>query len=171
MSLVSHIARIQPCYHEKSSTNFSMDPVTATVGVVAGVSTILGALGKSISTLNTFRVHLSDAELNIELLIGQLQTVQAALRQVQAFLTTLSQPLSLDDQTMIIDLDSSLNHCKLLVQYIDNQISKFAWTPGSRITATKLVTLLAEDKATKSCLTRLDHQVSALNLCLTAFRW
>ena len=148
-----------------------MDPVTATIGLVSGVGTIVGVIGRSLSTLNAVRVHASDAELNIELLIGQLQTVQAALRQVQAFLATLSMPLGLYDQQLILDLDNSVNHCKLLVQYIDNQISKLAWTPGSRITGQRLFTLILEDKATKDCLTRLDHQISALSLCLTAFRW
>ena len=148
-----------------------MDPVTATVGLVSGIGTIVGLIGRSVSTLNTLRVHASDAELNIELLIGQLQTVQAALRQVQAFLAALSTPLGIYDQELIFDLGGSLNHCKLLVQYIDNQISKLAWTPGSRITGQRLFLLIAEDKATKDCLTRLDHQISALSLCLTAFRW
>jgi hypothetical protein len=148
-----------------------MDPVTATVGLVSGIGTIVGVIGKSVSTLNVLRVQVSDAELNIELLIGQLQTVQAALRQVQAFLTALCSPLDIHDEQLMLDLGGALSHCNLLVQYVDNQVSKLAWTPGSRLTGQRLLTLLLEDKATKDCLTRLDHQISALNLCLTAFRW
>jgi hypothetical protein len=146
-----------------------MDPVTATVGLVSGVGTIVGILGKSASTLNKLRVHASDAELNIELLVGQLQAVQAALRQVQAFIEAISTSFGLRDQQLILDLDGSLRHCKLLVQYIDNQISKLAWSPGVKITGQRLLTLILEDKATKDCLTRLDHHISALNLTLTAY--
>jgi hypothetical protein len=60
-----------------------MDPISGTLGVVAGVTSIVSVIGKSVAALNQVRLRYRDAELNIALLTGQLRIVQTALLQVQ----------------------------------------------------------------------------------------
>ncbi|KIW32736.1 uncharacterized protein PV07_04263 [Cladophialophora immunda] len=146
-----------------------MEPFCGTLSVVAGVASIVSVIGKSVATLTQLRQRYREAELNISLLTGHLQTVRTALLQVQNW----AECLSGDSQhyQLMMDLGDAVTHCKLLVEYIDNQISKFQWSDDEALlrVGSKVLYLL-EDQATKDCLTRLDHQINALNLCLTAFQ-
>jgi hypothetical protein len=146
-----------------------MDPVSGALGVVAGVTSIVSVIGKSVVALNQLRQRYRDAELNITLLTGQLRIVQRALLQVQRW----AESLQGDSQhyQLLIDLEDAITHCKLLVEYIHNQISKFQWGDDALLGAGSKVIYLLEDQATKDCLTRLNHQINALNLCLTATQW
>ncbi|KIY00702.1 uncharacterized protein Z520_03367 [Fonsecaea multimorphosa CBS 102226] len=145
-----------------------MDPLCSTLSVVAGVASIVSVIGKSVATLNQLRQRYRDAELNINLLTGHLRTVRTALLQVQHW----AECLSGDSQhyQLMMDLGDAITHCKLLVEYIDNQISKFQGNDEEFLRVGSKVLYLLEDQATKDCLTRLDHQINALNLCLTAFQ-
>jgi hypothetical protein len=142
-----------------------MDPVS----VAASIATIVALIGKSVTTLNALRIQCQDAELRLELLIGQLQTVQAALHQVQLLVIESLSPKQ-QHQQLVRDLHRSLGYCTLLVQHIDNQVSRL-WTPGCTLKLEKRVLLVLEDKAIEEYLTRLDHQLGGLNLCLMAFNW
>jgi hypothetical protein len=146
-----------------------MDPISGALGIVAGVASIVGVIGKSISALAQLRQRYRDAELNITLLTGQLRIVQRALLQVQGW----AECLHGDSQhyQLLIDLEDSITHCKLLVEYIHNQISKFQFGDDDLLGAGSKAIYLLEDQATKDCLTRLDYQINALNLCLTATHW
>ncbi|OCT51425.1 hypothetical protein CLCR_08257 [Cladophialophora carrionii] len=146
-----------------------MDPVSGALGVVAGVTSIVSVIGKSVVALNQLRQKYRDAELNITLLTGQLRIVQRALLQVQGW----AESLQGDSQyyQLLIDLGDAVTHCKILVEYIHNQISKFQWGDDALLGPGSKVIYLLEDQATKDCLTRLDHHINALNLCLTATQW
>jgi hypothetical protein len=146
-----------------------MDPVSGTLGVVAGVTSIVSVIGKSVAALNLLRQKYRDADLNITLLTGQLRLVQRALLQVQGW----AERLQGDSQhyQLLLDLEEAIKHCKLLVEYIHNQISKFQWSDDMLLGPGSKVIYLLEDQATKDCLTRLDHHINALNLCLSATHW
>lgn len=143
-----------------------MDPLSGTLGIVAGVSSIVSVIGKTVSTLNQLRQKYRDAELNINHLTGHLRIVQTALLQVQRWAECNSQHFQL-----MMDLESAVTYCKMLVDYIHNQISKFSWGDDELLGLGSKVIYLLEDQATKDCLNRLDHSINALNLCLTAFQW
>ncbi|KIW91707.1 uncharacterized protein Z519_07675 [Cladophialophora bantiana CBS 173.52] len=143
-----------------------MEPVCSTLSVVAGVASIVSVIGKSVATLTQLRQRYREAELNINLLTGHLRTVRTALLQVQNWAECL--PGDSQHYQLMIDLGDAITHCKLLVEYIDSQISKFQWSDEELLRVGSKVLYLLEDQATKDCLTRLDHQINALNLCLTA---
>ncbi|EXJ58444.1 hypothetical protein A1O7_05869 [Cladophialophora yegresii CBS 114405] len=145
-----------------------MDPLSGALGVVAGVTSIVSIIGKSVVALNQLRQKYRDAELNITLLTGQLRIIQRALLQVQGW----AQNLQGDSQhyQLLLDLSDAVAHCKLLVEYIHNQISKFQWGDDALLGPGSKVIYLLEDQATKDCLARLALHINTLNLCLTATR-
>lgn len=147
-----------------------MDPATAALGLAAGVASIITVIGRSVNFLQNLRTQYCEAELNITLLIGQLQIVQAALHQVEAW---MKESLSFNAQhrQLLSDLDGALSHCRLLVEYINTQLARLDWNGCGGLKCDSKLLVIFEDAATKECLTKLDHQISALNLCLTAFRW
>ncbi len=142
-----------------------MDPLS----LAASIATIVAVIGKSVTTLNSVRIQCQDAVLRLELLTGQLQTVRAALYQVK-LLVTECLVLERQHHPLVADLALAVGYCKLLVQHIDHQISRLH-SPGYSLTPQKRVMLILEDKAIEEYLTRLDHQLSAINLLITAFRW
>lgn len=147
-----------------------MDPVCGTVSLVAGVGSVVSVIAKSIQTLTTLRHQYKDAELNINLLTGHLRTVRAALLQVQNWACE-SLPGEGQHYQLLIDLEDAVSHCRLLCEFIDNQISKFEWNEDDFLRVGSKVLWILEDQQTKDCLSRLDHQINALSLCLTAFKW
>lgn len=147
-----------------------MDPISSTAGLVAGVTSIVTVIGKSVQTLNGIRQRYKDAELNILLLTGHLRTVRTALLQVQHWVTQCLHGVAHHHQLMV-ELEEAIDHCRLLVEHIDLQISRFEWEEGNPLRMGSKALLILEDQLIKDCLTRLDHQINALNLCLTAFKW
>lgn len=146
-----------------------MEPLGGTLGVIAGVASIVSVITKSVAALNNLRQRYQQAELNIVLLTSQLRTVKTALLQVQKW----AEELADDSQhfQLMIDLEDAVTHCRLLIEYIHNQISKFKWGDDEILKIGSKTIYLLEDQATKDCSTRLNHQINALNLCLTAFQW
>lgn len=142
-----------------------MDPICASIGVVTSVGSILSVLTKSISTLYNLRIRYVKAEQNIDLLIGQLQTVHAALSQVQSLAETLT--IHNQHKQFVQQLHDSLHHCGRLVNILDSQIPE--WN-GKLKPQDKLIQLF-DEQSTKDYLTRLDQQLQALNVCLNAFQW
>ncbi len=147
-----------------------MEVVCGTVGIVAGVSSIVSVIGKSVQTLTTLRHQYTEADLNITLLTSQLRIVRVALLQVQSW-SSECPPDEPQHYQFMIDLGDAVDHCRLLVEYIDKQISKFALDDDNSLRFGSKMLVLLEDQATKDWSNRLDHQINALNLCLTAFRW
>ena len=147
-----------------------MESAAAALGLVAGVGSVIALVSKSISTLNTARIKFSEADLSVELLTGQLYTVQTALNQVHAFVAECS---AFDGQYGQFgdDLCRAVEHCKLLVQHIDNQISRLEWLPSDHLKKQSKARLLLEERVLRDNMMLLNNQISALNLCLTAFKW
>jgi hypothetical protein len=147
-----------------------METVAAGVGLAAGISSVITIVSKTILSLNTARLKYSEADLSVELLVGQLYTVRTALNQVQAFV----QESFVDDgqhEDFATDLFVAVEHCKLLVQHIDNQISRLEWLPGEHLQTAGKARLLLEERILRDHMILLNNQISALNLCLTAFKW
>ena len=137
--------------------------------MTASIAATVALIGKAVSRLNSLRLQCADTELKLEFLAAQLQTVQAALGQVEA---VVSDCFSSESQhlQLVAALERALGYCSLLVEHIDNRISKL-WTPGCSLKVEAKIHLFLEDKAIDQYLTWLDHQLAALNLCLTAFKW
>jgi len=145
-----------------------MDPVCGAVGLAAGVASIITVIGKSIVTLSNLRQKYKEAELNITLLTSHLQSVRAVLWRVQNWAEC--QSTGSHHYQLMIDVEHSVDHCRILVEHINDQISKFEWDDGLLRVGSKALFLL-EDKATSELLTLLDRQINVLTLCVVASQW
>lgn len=144
-----------------------MEPATA-LGLAAGVASVVVVVSRSITTLRAVHIKFSETNLKVELLVGQLHTVRTALTQVQEF---INQTSPLHSHQLAIDLNEAVEHCRLLVQHIDNQIARLNKLPNDSLTAASKATMLLEERVFRDNIQLLNSQISALNLCLTAFRW
>ena len=146
-----------------------METGAAAVGLVAGVGSVITIVSKTILSLNTARLKFSEADLSVELLAGQLYTVRTALNQVQAF---VQESFGYDEQheDFATDLCVAVEHCKLLVQHIDNQVSRLDWLPGEPLQTCGKARLLLEERILRDNIQLLNSQMSGINLCVTAFK-
>jgi hypothetical protein len=146
-----------------------MEPVSV-IGLVGAVVGIVNVLGHSALLLSNLRARLRAADLTVTLLIGHLNAVKAALRQIQLWLEESPSEDSNHFQ-LSIDLESSLSSCGILVGLIDDQLSKLEWDENDVLKFESRARMILEDARTKECLNYLGHLISSLNLLLIAFKW
>ena len=146
-----------------------MEPVSI-VGLAGAVVGIANVLGQSMLLLNNLRARFKEANLTVTLLIGQLNAVKAALKQIQLWLLESSDEDSNYFQ-LSLDLESSLSSCGILVGLIDDQLSKLEWDGNDILKFESRARIVLEDTRTRECLDYLGHLISSLNLLLLAFNW
>lgn len=138
--------------------------VIGTVGAIVG---IIDVASRIISALADTRRRFGEANLTIQLLSGQIATVKAALQQIHGLVSENLQ----DDQhfDFIMNLDTAVSCCNLLIRILDDQISKLVCgSDGDDATFRSKMTIVLESTGTEACLQRLDRQIAALNLLITA---
>ena len=146
-----------------------MEPVSI-VGLAGAVVGIANVLGQSMLLLNNLRARFKEANLTVTLLIGQLNAVKAALKQIQLWLLESSDEDSNYFQ-LSLDLESSLSSCGILVGLINDQLSKLEWNENDVLKFESRARIILEDARTKEYLNYLGHLTSSLNLLLIAFKW
>lgn len=138
------------------------------VGLVGAVLGIIDVTTRCISSLTEIRQRFSSANVTVELLSGQLVTVKAALGQIHDLINE-----SIDDEhhyQLTLDLSVGINCCNLLIRVLEEQITKLQYSDADELSFNSKVVLLLESKGTEECLARLDRQINALNLLITAFQ-
>ena len=126
----------------------SWKPVSV-IGLVGAVVGIVNVVGHSAVLLSNLRARLRAADLTVTLLIGQLNTVKAALRQIQLWLEETSTEESNHFQ-LSLDLESSVSSCRILVELIDNQLSMLEWDEKDILKFESRARIILEDARTKN---------------------
>lgn len=141
--------------------------VIGTVGAIVGITDVAT---RSISALAEIRRRFNETSLMIEILTGQLVAVRTALDQIHSF---IDEQLCGNDThyELVLNLDMVIKCCKLLIGLLDDQISKLEYDGEDHITFASRVRLAMENKAVEEYSTRMDRQINALHLVLTAFKW
>ncbi|RMZ74774.1 hypothetical protein DV736_g6716, partial [Chaetothyriales sp. CBS 134916] len=67
-----------------------------------------------------------------------------------------------------MNMDVSTNSCNL-IRVLDEQIFKPDYSENEKSTFVSRVKMVLDSKGIEECLTRLDRQMSALNLTVTAY--
>jgi hypothetical protein len=142
-----------------------MDPLSVGLSIAG----IIGIIGKSVTSLNDLRIQCGYAELKLELLARQLETVRTAFHQVEEFVSDLL-PSETQHVQLIIDLSKTIGTAKFIVEHLNHRLT-ILWTPGSAPTLEQRIRLVVDDKPIEEHRRALQELISALQLCLTAFQW
>ena len=145
-----------------------MEPVSA-IGLASSIVGIIDVAARSISALRAVQRRWKVADLTISLLISQLTTLKTALVQIEEWITT-----SLNDiehYQLVIDLGTSLESCKTLLLYIDEQLTYLGLSDSKSPSFESKIKVVLRDNTVKECATHLANQSAALNLLLTALNW
>jgi hypothetical protein len=145
-----------------------MDSLTI-IGTASSVANVVELLGKTISVLRDFYVRWKDAEFVVLNLISQLTVLRAALSKIRDWIDAdLREP---QHHQLVMDLDTCLKYCKLLVSKIDSQVSELMRTPDDRLVMMSRMKVVFESKANEDLQKLIERQTGALTLLLTAFNW
>ncbi|CAG8960659.1 hypothetical protein HYFRA_00013538 [Hymenoscyphus fraxineus] len=143
-----------------------MEPVSiiGLVGSIAGISNIIGkALGRLIKLQSKF----SDSSVTISLLIGQFTTVKAALDQIGPLLKSNHAKKPQHEQ-LVLDLQISLDGCKLLIQVIEERIIHLSRDEtGKELNLKGKIEFLWMESELNGFTTLLNNQTTALNLLVS----
>ena len=146
-----------------------MDPVSA-IGSAGAVVGLIDVATRTLSYLRTLQQQWKLADLTLNLLIGQLSTLNAALDQISQWIST-SLPFDQQHHQLVMDLGNALESCKALLICIDDHISALRWNENESLTFQSKARAILRDQNMKDLLNHLNNQSGALNLLLTALNW
>ena len=140
------------------------------VGTAAAIVGVIDVVARSILKLAEIRERYRTISLMFDLLYGRLTTVKAALEQINELINN-----ALGDEQqhyqLVMNLDVAIECCYRLVQLVDERLSNLTYDDFNLTTRTNKLRLALEIKTVDECMIRLDHQVNALTLVITAFQW
>jgi len=154
---------------EKARQAISMEPLSI-VGAVSSIVAITEVATRCISSLRTLQQRWTGADWTVNLLVGQLATLKAALFQIREW---SAENLSTEPQhhQLVMDLDTSLESCKILIAVIDSHVSTLEWDEADTLTFESKAKAVWKDQSIQDCVNHLHHQTAALTLLLTALNW
>lgn len=145
-----------------------MDPASA-LGVASAVLSIVSLLTKNIIALSDLQSRYGAADLKVSLLIGQLSTVKAALKQIAKLLEGNNRALR--DNELISDFSLSLECVEAVVTILDDKVSLVQRNAANALSVRSKVNFMWDEKTTDDYLNLLNNQIHALHLLLTALQW
>lgn len=141
-----------------------MDPVSI-VGLSASLVGVVDVITKCVRYLRDLQSRYELANMKVQLLIGQLSTINAALDQIIELTEQLAS--SPQHEKLVQSLNNSLSCCKILTDDLEIKLCTSLSSQGSLDTLTK-IQFLRDEKSIDEYSSFLNNQINALNLLLTA---
>jgi hypothetical protein len=146
-----------------------MDPVSA-LGLVGAIIGVVDVISRNISSLIDLQSRYKSADLKVGLLIGQLSTLKAALKQIIELMNTSLVAVP-QHQQLLHDLKTSLDCCEVVILVLDERLCCLQRREDSGLNVLNRVQFLWDEKSMTDYLNLLNNQINALNLLLTALQW
>ena len=136
-----------------------MDPIS----VVAMVAAVVNTVVVQIMAIKSLQEQIQTADVHLMSLIAQLNSIKAALAQIQELIQTANY-----DKQLESDLELALQASQLHMEYIDQKLSKLKTkNAGSALKFRSRVRVVFESADMEAVMGRLSHQATALNLLIT----
>lgn len=145
-----------------------MDAVPA-IGLVGSIVSLVDVLSRSIQSLLDLRSRYQSVDRKVNLLIGQLSTLRAALNQITELNARLA-PMP-QHQQLVQNLTTSLGCCEIVIRDLDDRLCSSRRSEASDLDALAKIQFLQDENAMTDYLGLLNNQINALNLLLTALQW
>lgn len=145
-----------------------MDPASA-IGAASAVLGIVNLIAKNVASLSDLQSRYGAADIKVSLLIGQLSTVKAALKQIAKLLEDGNGALR--DPELIDDFSTSLECVEAVVVVLDDKISLVQRNAANALTVRSKISFMWDEKTMDDYLNLLNNQIHAIGLLLTALQW
>lgn len=141
----------------------TMDPCTI-LGAAGALANVIDVLGKTLRGINDLRCQWRDADLSVLTLESQLSALGTALVRIKQWTEASDGEIH---HQLVMDLDSSVACCRLLVNKIDAEVSQFRYS-NNMLLASSRFKLLLKTKDFEKVQVMLERQTGALGLLLMA---
>jgi hypothetical protein len=139
-----------------------MDPISA-IAMVGTVAAVINSVVVQIMQIKSLHDQIKTADVHLMSLIAQLNSIKAALGQIQELIQTAEY-----NEQLKMDLELALQAAQLHMDYLDSKISKLKTRNASSALKFKSrVRVVFESADMEACVVRLNHQATALNLLIT----
>jgi hypothetical protein len=143
-----------------------MDPVSA-IGLVSATFGVIEVISRNISSLVDLQSRYKSADLKVSLLIGQLSTLKAALKQIVNLMNTSVVDSPLHQQ----DLRTALDSCEVVILVLDKRLCSLRRSEDNGLDLLSRVHFVWDEKSIADYQNLLNNQINALNLLFTALQW
>lgn len=141
--------------------SFEME-IAGSLAVAGSVAALVNNLYITIITIKQISDQMKSADAQLTSIVAQLSTIKAALAQIQDLMQTAQY-----NEQLQADLELALQATQLHVDFINTKISKFKFkTTTSTLKFSSKARMVFESDDMNACLTRLNHQATALNLLI-----
>jgi hypothetical protein len=146
-----------------------MAEALAVFGATASVIGVLDVLAKAIKRIHALRGTWKEADLIFMSLFSQLTALKSALTGIKEWMDNAA----VEDAhyQLKIDLDMSVNCCKLLADRIEVSLAELQQTAEGSLDRLSKLKLVIGTTNMDDVQKMIDRQISALNLLLTACNW
>lgn len=146
-----------------------MDPFSI-LGLISSLITIAGVTKGSVTRLRSLQSNYKNSSLAVSLLIGQLNTLKAALDQITEWVSSSLIDIT-KHQQLVLDLSTSVESCRVLLTILDQRISQLTWSDEDTLDFNGKIIFLWGKLGLNDFTNHLSNQTNALNLLLTALSW
>lgn len=156
------------CCHQSSGGKTSkMEPISI-LGAAASAITVVQLCTQSLNSLLRLQKRFRNADLTVRLLVTQLSTLRTALNQISDWVDkSVHGALS----RILPDLNMSLDGCRFLIETLNDRLSRLEYDEDTALSMRKRAQTVWDEKERTEFLTLLGHNISALQLLLTAMQW
>jgi hypothetical protein len=147
----------------------AMDPVSI-LGLVSSLITIADVIKSSLTRLRSLQSNYQNSSLAVSLLIGQLNTLKAALDQITEWVSSSFFNIP-KHQQLISDINTSVESCKVLLSFLGQRIGQLTWNDEDTLDVKGRIVFMWEKLGLDEFTNHLNNQTNALNLLLTALSW
>lgn len=139
-----------------------MEPLSC-LAMVGTIAAVINGVATQIMDIKALHDKIKIADVHLMSLIAQLNSIKAALVQIQDLIQACHY-----DKQLEMDLELSLQASRLHMDYIGSKISKLKTkNAASALKFHSRVRVVFESVDMDACVGRLNHQATALNLLIT----
>jgi hypothetical protein len=140
------------------------DPLTV-LGAIASSIQIIDVLTKATSILDTLCAQWQSSDIALLSLTSQLGALSAALSKIHEWMESGVEEVH---HQLVMDLNTSINCCKMLATKLYSEISDLQKTPGGSLLTTAKARFVFKRSGIGELQSMVDRQIAALTLLLTA---
>lgn len=145
------------------------DPLSILGGVGAAAG-IIATITKTVKNLSDLQTKYSEAEMSIRQLMRQLMAIKASLSQIQDW-TELNLSRSPRERELVEAFNISFDGCKEAMNAMADEVAVLAQDALAGDRRLMRARYVWNEESMKDHQERLDSQVQALQLLLSAVQW
>jgi len=145
-----------------------MAEAIAVIGTAGSVANVIDVLSNTIATIRELRNEWKEADLTFLCLVSQLAALRAALTKIKEWADVDIPDLH---HQLVMDLDTSMSCCRILISKIEGRISELHQTPDEKLDFSSKMKIVFGSKGMDDLQKSIERQTNALTLLLVACNW